>query len=419
MGYDHLSDAQKGLLALLKAKSGKSVSRDEVLTATGWKVATLKSYLSKGNLDAFLKEGSEGQFDVKTGPDLDEWTFARQMTQSVSVREIGAPCKSSLARALVRKARDNMVLALELYNRPTLENRLDSFCMLFCTAWEQLLKAEIIENEEEDVIYTEVEEGKRPKTISLEKALDKRLAANDPVRANVLAIAELRHGATHLLMPEVQSVLSRLFQAGVINFAKRFPSLGGMPLFPSSSSGLMSLISDPEKLDVVALREMYGEKTAKGILDLVSTLDANIEKTKDDRFAIGVEYRLVLTKSESKADIRLTTAAEADGSAAVVEKPVPLDKMFPYSMGDVAAQLSSRLAMKITAYDVQVMLAREKWKAQNNDFHQYTSRFKIHQYSERVIAVLGEKLSADPQYLVRARMSYKAAQRKAKAQAGA
>jgi hypothetical protein len=419
MGYDHLSEAQRGLLELLRANSGKSVTRDEVLTATGWKAATLKAYLSKGHLVPFLSESSDGQYSVKTGAELDEWTFARQMTQSGSVRELGAPCRSNLARALVRKARDNIVLGLELYNRPTLENRLDAFCMMFCTAWEQLLKAEIIESEGEDVIYTEVEDGKRPKTISLEKALDKRLAANDPVRANVLAIAELRHGATHLLMPEVQSVLSRLFQAGVINFAKRFPSLGGMPLFPSSSSGLMSLISDPEKINVVALRQMYGEKTAKGILDLVSTLDANIEKTQDERFAIGVEYRLVLTKSESKADIRLTTAAEADGNAAVVEKAVPVDKIYPYSMGDVALQLSSRLSLKINGYDVQAMLAREKWKVQNNDFHHYTSRFKLHQYSEQAITVLADKISADPQYLPRARSSLRAAQRKAKTQGSA
>lgn len=34
-----------------------------------------------------------------------------------------------------------MMLALELYNRPSLDNRLDAFVLCFCTAWEQLLKA--------------------------------------------------------------------------------------------------------------------------------------------------------------------------------------------------------------------------------------------------------------------------------------
>lgn len=38
-----------------------------------------------------------------------------------------------------------MMLALELYNRPSIENRMDAFVMCFCTSWEQLLKAILIE----------------------------------------------------------------------------------------------------------------------------------------------------------------------------------------------------------------------------------------------------------------------------------
>ena len=190
-----LSDAQQALLRLLRQNSGKTITREATLAATQWKPATLKAYLSKGHLSEFLREDEGDSLRVLSGPDLDEWTFLRAVTQSGSTREVGGPCKSNLARALVRKARDNMTLALEVYNRPTLENRLDAFCMLFCTAWEQLLKAEIVELEGEERIYTENEPGKRPKTISLEKALEKRLAANDPVRANIVEIAQLRHGA--------------------------------------------------------------------------------------------------------------------------------------------------------------------------------------------------------------------------------
>ncbi|WP_373416923.1 DUF3644 domain-containing protein, partial [Vibrio parahaemolyticus] len=54
----------------------------------------------------------------------------------------------------MKKSRDNMMLALELYNRPSLENKLDGFVMLFSTAWEQLLKSMIIEAEGELAIYS-------------------------------------------------------------------------------------------------------------------------------------------------------------------------------------------------------------------------------------------------------------------------
>ena len=366
-----LSKAQQGLLALLREKSGQKANQDEVLTATGWKPATLKAYLSKGNLAELVRENEDGSLLVISGPELDAWTLLRTITQSGSTREVGGPCESNLARALVRKARDNMTLALELYNRPTLENRLDAFCILFCTAWEQLLKAEIVEDEGEDKIFTELEPGKRPKTISLEKALDKRFAANDPTRANIAEIAELRHGATHLLMPEAQSVLSRLFQAGVINFTKRFPSLGGVPVFPQSSSGLLSLIADPEQVDVVALRQTYGMKTAEAIAEMIDSLRTRIEKTNDERFAISVEYKLVLTRSESKADIRLTTAPAGTGPALLIEKPVAVEKTHPYSLGDLVAALNKKVQTRLNEYDAQAIIFRENWKASNNDFHYY------------------------------------------------
>lgn len=402
-----LSKAQQGLLAFLREKSGQVVTQDAVLAATGWKPATLKAYVSKGNLAELVRENDDGSLLVISGADLDPWTLLRTITQSGSTREVGGPCESNLARALVRKARDNMTLALELYNRPALENRLDAFCILFCTAWEQLLKAEIVEEEGEDRIFTEIEPGQRPKTISLEKALDKRFPANDPVRANIAEIAELRHGATHLLMPEAQSVLSRLFQAGVLNFTKRFPALGGVPVFPQSSSGLLSLIADPEQVDVVALRQTYGAKTAEAIAEMIDSLKTQIEKTNDERFAISVEYKLVLTRSDSKADIRLTTASSGTGPALLIEKPVAVEKSHPHALHDLVGAVNKRAQSRLNDYDVQAVIFRENWKAANNEFHYYIPRHKLHFYSEKSAVHIADKIGADPEYIARARESYR------------
>lgn len=403
-----MSESQQALLALLRKKTGESISRDEVLAATGWKPATLKAYLSKGHLSGFLREQPDGSLKVIAPSELDEWTFTRALTQSGPAREVGGPCGSALARALMRKARDNMVLALELYNRPSLENRLDAFCMLFCTAWEQLLKAEVIEETGEEKIYTEIDPGRRPKTISLERCLETRFSANDPVRANIAEIAELRHGATHLLMPELQGVLSRLFQAGVLNFAKRFPSLGGVPLFPPSASGLLSLIGSTDPLDVVSLRAAYGARTAGDIVELVEGLNARIDKTADERYAIAVEYRLVLTKSESKADIALSTATIGEQRGVLIEKPVAVEKKYPHSSMDVVAALKRRLpAQSLNPHDVQAMVFKEKWKSASNEYHYFIPRHRLHFYSDKAVADLADKITRDPSYLARARESYR------------
>ena len=75
--------------------------------------------------------------------DLEEQGFLRLLSQSRRRRETPMKLRDPLARALAAKAKENMLLALELYNRPTLANRLDSFTQIFCTAWEQLTKAEL------------------------------------------------------------------------------------------------------------------------------------------------------------------------------------------------------------------------------------------------------------------------------------
>ncbi len=113
-----------------------------------------------------------------------------------------------------------MFLALELYNRPSLVNKLDGFVMLFCTAWEQLLKAILIERDGEDSIFVQV--GNRKETLRLRNCFDKYFKNDSLIRKNVESIVTLRDQATHLLFPELQGMASGLFQSGIFNYSKVF-----------------------------------------------------------------------------------------------------------------------------------------------------------------------------------------------------
>jgi hypothetical protein len=415
-----LTSSQRALLELFRSRSGLSITLEEVLKATGWKASTWKAYRSKGVLAPYIRVEEDGSLFVTASANLAEWSFMRQVTQTASSREIGAPCASKLARALLRKARDNMVLALELYNRPTLENRLDAFCILFCTAWEQLLKAEIIEAEGELAIFRDTKEGRRRETISLEKAAEKQFAANDPVKANIATIAELRHDATHLLMPEVQGVLSRIFQAGVLNFARRFLKISGQPLFPPSTSGLLSIVGEFSEPNILDLKRTYGNAAALEIADLIASLQTSISNTKDDRYAIPLDYKLVLTKGDSSADIKLTTSPEGAGQALIVEKPVPIEASHPYSTKDLVAEVQKQTQRAFNTHDLESAVQKEKWKKSNNEFHHYQQRLKTHWYSPRAAAALASKIASDEEYLINARASLRhSRQKKSAASVGA
>lgn len=212
-----LSAKQKALFELLKKKSGAELEQASILEATGWKPTAWRVYCNNGLYASFLRETKPGVFLVTFRHDTSEQDFRRQVSQSKRLDDFEKP----LAQALARRSAENFVLAMEVYNRPSLTNRLDAFALLFTTAWEQILKAEIVEKNGEQAIFKPLKPGHRRESIGIATCLEKLFRNDrDPVRLNIERIAELRHTAAHLVMPELQPVYSRVFQAGVFNYAR-------------------------------------------------------------------------------------------------------------------------------------------------------------------------------------------------------
>ena len=245
--------SQRDLLMLLKKKenAGESVTLDEILKYTKWKKSTFYTYWNKGRLNDFLNENESGVYIPSNISELTEDEFSRLLSQSAHRQELGHICKSRLAKALLRKSRNNMLLAIELYNRPSLDNRLDSFVLCFCVAWEQLLKAMLIEKNGENFIFkNKLKKNKIRETISLRECLDKLYQKDDLVRKNVELITHYRDQAVHLLMPEIQGQISRLFQSGIMNYIQEFEHFSRRKFLSSSHSGLLSLVGDLKDPDI-------------------------------------------------------------------------------------------------------------------------------------------------------------------------
>lgn len=413
---------QQKLFDFLRQHRGTLVSLEQITAATGYKDQSIGAYFSKFDLARFLERQAGGKtYFVVDTPNLNEEGLRVALTQSNAIRQVGWKCRNPLAKALVGKSRDNMILALELYNRPSLENRLDAFSMLFCTAWEQLLKAEIIESHGEEEVFRKQKQGRRRESISLDNAAKRCIPdEKDPVRQNIERIAELRHGATHLLMPEVQGVMSRLFQAGILNFARRFSSIAGMPLLPVEASGLLSVVGDLSAPNGVSLRQLYGKQTGKEIDSLIKELGETIESTNDEKFAVSVEYKLTLSKSPRKGDIHLTTSADADERGVIVIKPMLVENTHPYRTMDVVKRLKERCKARITEFDFQAMLLKERWKEGNNEYHHHQMALRTHWYSDKCVDELAKRILGDANYLQEARVRYSEAQsaKRAKKKAG-
>lgn len=52
----------------------------------------------------------------------------------------------TLAELLLARSQEAFLIAVELYNRPTITYRTESCSILLCNAWELMLKARIVKN---------------------------------------------------------------------------------------------------------------------------------------------------------------------------------------------------------------------------------------------------------------------------------
>jgi hypothetical protein len=334
-----------------------------------------------------------------------------------------------LAKALLRKSKDNMMLALELYNRPSLENRLDGFILLFCTAWEQLLKAELIEKEGEQSIYRRASKpNRRKETISLRKCLEKIFAADDKRRKNLEIIVDYRDTAVHLLMPEVQGTVSRLFQAGVLNYVAKFEELAEQRFLETSATGLLTLMGEFRTPTVARLSSMYGNDIGDAIFQLIQTTQEQIELENDWQFAVPIDVKIVFARKGEDNELKLVASADQGleelRRAIIVNKPVDSKRTHPHNATQLISTVNDQLSQKFDGaqlekvlpardkktgrpifnpYDLQAMLFKLKWKNSDNEYHYAFKNPEYHWYSDEAGWEIVKKITTNAGYLEKAR----------------
>jgi EC042_2821-lke REase/Protein of unknown function (DUF3644) len=437
-----VTEAHKRLIELLQNKEAqeKSVSKDEIAAVTGWDPTTFPTYWAKGQFADFLSQIDENRFNVSNTPDLSVASFVKILSQSKNVRSLGHNCKSRLSKALLRKSRGNMLLALELYNRPSLENRMDAFVACFCIAWEQLLKAMLIERQGEQFIFKP--DGKNVRireTISLRDCLKAVYPDNNSVvRKNLERIAGYRDKAVHLLMPEVQGIMSRVFQSGVLNYSTEFKEFTEQAFIDTGHAGMLSLVGDMKSLSKPMLQSRYGQEIGDEIAYLAHDLAKESENENDIQFAIPMNVKLVYARNDASGNT-VTLAKAEDGieglrKAIVLEKPTDRSRTHPFRETQAIKEINSRLteryseenlAKKLVVQDskkqnyvvnshcFRAIAHKLGWKKSTNKFHYKNNDPEYHYFSDAAIEEFIDKvMNNDDTYLERARQSYTKTSRK-------
>lgn len=317
-----------------------------------------------------------------------------------------------LTRSLLAKSEEAFALALEIYNKPTIHNRVEAFCFLYTNAWELLLKGRLLETTKtETSIFYRKRRGQPRRSISLRDALRRLMQdPNDPVRKNIEEIADLRDQGTHLVIPELEAVYAGLFQAGALNYVDYLGRWFARKPSMFMSPPLLSLVWDLAHLEPKVLRKKYGKEALAFLQNQRTRIETEEAQFSDRRFSISINYKLVLTRRPQNADIALGAGPGGAIAGQIIEVPRDLETTHPFTQKSAVQTIRNRLGKQIrfTNYNFQAVLHKEGVKkADSSPFHYRFKQTGTHCYSEQLIEMILSKIKADGGYLERARQSYR------------
>lgn len=311
-----------------------------------------------------------------------------------------------ISRQLIEKSQEAIILSLELYNKPTIQYRIEGFCFFFSNAWELLLKAKIIEDEKnESSIYYRKVKGQVRRSLSLRDCIKKVFPnEKDPIRKNIEEIAELRDCSTHYIIEELESIFSGLFQAGILNYVSKISEWFDKNISDKCSPALMTLVSDFKDIDPIKLKKKYGTTIVEFVKHQITKINNIEEQVGDSKFRIPIEYKLVLTKKEADADIRLTASSTGASPTLIVEVPKDPNLTHPHLQKNIIDALK-KIYPNFNQYDFQAVVKKERIKG-NHIYHYQHKDPVIHKYSPSLIDLIKNKIEIQPEYLKNARSSF-------------
>ena len=245
-----------------------------------------------------------------------------------------------IQKKLIEKSQEAFVMAIEIYNKPTIKYRVEGFSFFICNAWELMLKAYLISKYGEDSIYYKDNPNR---TITLENCLQK-IFTNEktPLRRNLLKIIELRNTSTHFITEEYEMVYIPLFQACILNFVEKMQEFHGVDMTEIVPQNFLTLAVSMKALDESIIRAKYPEEIASKIIDTNNQLEPMIAENNQS-FAIKVEHLHFITKDKSKATSFVHIDKEAEAGVKIIKELKDPNNTHKFTMKNAIKEINRRL----------------------------------------------------------------------------
>lgn len=312
-----------------------------------------------------------------------------------------------LTKSLIENSIEAFIHAIETINRPSVKYRMESFCFLFCNAWELLMKAKLL-NDGKKIYYKK--KRKRPRrSFALDDCLNRIFTSeNDPVKLNIKNIHDLRNNAIHLVIPFIPIDIMGLFQAGVLNYPQALQDWFGVSLSNRIPLGMMVLVYDfdptQHSLDYAKMKRRLPAETIRWLTEFQQGIRNQADSLGrfGNQFYIPITLQLAMTKKPGKADIVLSSGIGGKETL-MVEVQKETDTLYPYRQKQLVELVNQKLDGKlINQYDIQCI--KKVYNIPSQSQFYYMSRlFRTPQYSEKFVEWIIKQATKNPDFFARTR----------------
>ncbi len=309
----------------------------------------------------------------------------------------------NIVEKLIDKSKEAFMMAIEVYNKPSIKYRVEGFAFFICNAWELMLKAHMIKTMGNESIYYKDNPNR---TIALENCV-KKIFTNDkdPLRKNLEKIIELRNTGTHFVTEEYEMVYIPLFQASVFNFIEKIQAFHSVDMTEIIPQNFLTLTVSYNALNTDEIRAKYPKEIADKLIGLNEELNPVINEN-NNHFAIRIDHRYYITKDKNSATTIVRVDNSAEDSVKILKQIQDPNDVYKYTTKKCCSEINRRLeklniAFKFNMYHFNLFC--KYYDLKNNTKLCYTTKmFSSPRYSFSLQAIdfIVEEIKKDPENII-------------------
>lgn len=314
-----------------------------------------------------------------------------------------------LTKKMLEKSQEAFLLAIEVYNKPTIKYRLEGFAFFICNAWELLLKAYIIKTSGMQSIYYK---DKTERTIGLTDCIKKVFTnENDPTRKNLEIIVDLRNTSTHFIIKEMESIYLPFLQANTLNYSQKLFDFFNIDITKNMDTSFLSLATNSTNLNDAEILSKYGNEIFNKYKKVRNEATSLLENEKNSKLAINVNLNLKVVKNAKDAQLIFSVSKNAEDSVFFVDKIKDINTTYPYSQKSARELIMNNLKRKkieINLHQHNFNLICDKYNLKNNeDYFYYHNLSRRYMCSQKLVDFVTRLLLENPQLIEHIKLEIK------------